>query len=368
MRKVILMLCSIVALSVPVFAQDIVLGQSAAQSGPASELGREMRLGAEVYFNSINANGGIKGRKIVLRSLDDGYEPERAKKNTEEFVAQGDVLSLFGYVGTPTSAVSVPLATEAKLPFFGAFTGAELLRTPVNRYIFNVRASYFDETELIIRQLELLGFTKISVFYQNDAYGEAGLKGVENALKRRNKAIHSKATVERNSVDVAKAIKAIDDTKPDAIVLISAYKSCASFIKAMKATGSRAMFFNVSFVGTRALAKELGADAKGVGVSQVMPLPGSGKYPVVHEYTRAMKAAGYNDFSFTSLEGFVSAKVFTEALRRGGDKSREALVNALETMSNYDVGGMNINFGPGKHNGASFTDLTILTATGDIRD
>lgn len=349
-------------------ANDIVLGQSAALSGPAAALGRELRLGAEVYFNSVNANGGIKGRKIVLRSLDDGYEPDRAEKNTRELVAQDDVLALFGYVGTPTSAAAIPIATAAKVPFFGAFTGAELLRTPVNRYVYNIRASYYDETEAIVNQLHSLGFKKIAVFYQNDSYGESGLKGVELALGRRNAKVYAKATVERNSVDVANAVKVLSAAKPEAVVLISAYKSCAAFIKAMKAAGAKPMFFNVSFVGTQALAAELGPDAKGVAVSQVMPSPWSGRYPIVTEYQRAMKAAGHTQLSFTSLEGYVAAKVLTEALRRGGDKSREALMNALDSINGLDVGGMQFSFAEGKRSASKFVNLTILTEKGEVRE
>jgi branched-chain amino acid transport system substrate-binding protein len=349
-------------------AKEIVLGQSAALSGPAAALGKEMKQGAELYFAQVNAEGGVNGKKIVLRSLDDGYEPARAEKNTRELVAQGDVLALFGYVGTPTSAASIPVATQAKVPFFGAFTGAELLRTPVNPYVFNVRASYFDETEAIIKQLESLGFSKIGVFYQNDSYGEAGLKGVELALSKRNQKIYAKATVERNTVDVAKAVAAFGESKPDAIVMISAYKSCAAFIKAMKAAGSKSMFFNVSFVGTKALANELGADAKGVAVSQVMPSPWSGKYKIVADYRAAMKAAGNSDLSFTSLEGYITAKLFTEALRRGGDKNREALVKALNEISNFDIGGLQLSYADGKHNASRYVNLTILTEKGVVRE
>ncbi len=348
--------------------KDIVIAQSAPLTGNAAELGKELKLGAELFFKSVNASGGIKGRKIVLRSSDDGYEPARAKANTEAFVASDDVLALFGYVGTPTSAASIPVATAAKVPFFGAFTGAELLRTPTNRFVFNVRASYFDETEIMIRQLDALGFKKIAVFYQNDAYGEAGLKGVEQALARRNMKVHAKATVERNTVDVTAASAAILESKPEAIVLVSAYKSCAAFIKTMRAKGSRAMMFNVSFVGTRALAKELGTDAKGVAVTQVLPSPWSGKYPIVSEYVRAMKAAGNADLSYTSLEGYVAAKLFTEALRRGGDKGREQLITALESISEYDLGGLRMSFGPNRRNASSFVDMIILTEKGEVRE
>ena len=239
-------------------AQDIVLGQSVALSGPAQELGRGMQLGAKTFFDQVNAAGGIRGRKIVLRTLDDGYEPPRAAANTKKFVDDSDVLALFGYVGTPTSAASVPLAIKAKVPFFGAFSGADLLRTPMNRFVFNVRASYFDETETIVRQMTQGGATKIAVFYQNDSYGQAGLSGVEKALSKRNLQVAAKATVERNSNDVAAAVATMLAAKPEVIVMIGAYGSCAEFIKQAKAKQLATQFVNVSFVGTAALAKALG--------------------------------------------------------------------------------------------------------------
>lgn len=355
------------ATALSVHAQEIVLGQSVALSGPAQELGREMQLGAKTYFDVVNANGGIRGKKIVLRTLDDGYEPPKAEANTRKFVEDGDVLALFGYVGTPTSAASIPVATKAKVPFFGAFTGAELLRTPLNRYVFNVRASYFDETEAIVRQMTQGGVTKIAVFYQNDSYGQAGLAGVERALTKRKLQVVAKATVERNSTDVTAAIAAMQAAKPEVIVMISAYASCAEFIKQAKAKQIAAQFVNVSFVGTRALAKALGSAADGVMISQVMLPPTANKYPLIVEYQKAMKAAGVTDLSYTSLEGYVAAKVFTEALRRGGDTSREALIKSLEAMRNVDLGGFNVSFGPDNHNASTFVEMTVLNKHGEVR-
>ena len=351
----------------PSFAQEIVLGQSVALTGPAQELGKEMQLGAKTYFDRVNAAGGVRGKKIVLRTLDDGYEPLRAEANTKKFVADGDVLALFGYVGTPTSAASIPIASKAKIPFFGAFTGAELLRTPINRYVFNVRASYFDETEAIVRQMTQGGVTRIAVFHQNDSYGQAGLAGVERALTKRQLQVVAKATVERNSTDVAAAVAAMLAARPEVIIMVSAYSSCAEFIKQIKAKGLPTRFVNVSFVGTKPLAKALGAEADGVMISQVMPPPTANKFPVVVEYQKALKAAGINDFSYTSLEGYIAAKVLVEALRRGGDASREALVKALESLRNVDVGGFNVSFGPDNHNASTFVELTVLNKKGEVR-
>ncbi len=347
-------------------AQDIVFGQSVALSGPASELGREMQLGAQAYFDAVNASGGVKGRKIVLRTLDDGYEADRAVANTKKLVADGDVLALFGYVGTPTSLPSIPIATEARIPFFGAFTGAQGLREPFNRYVFNVRASYFNETELIVKQLTAEGVTKIAVFYQNDSYGQAGLAGVNRALAARNMKALATATVERNSTDVAKAVEAMLQAKPEAIVMVSAYGSCAEFIKQAKAKGVMARFANVSFVGTRALAKALGANASGVMISQVVPSPWSQKYPWVVEYQKAMKAKN-EQLSYTSLEGYLAAKVAVDALRKSADISRDAFMKALESMRDLNYGDFHVSFSPTDRNASSFVELTVLDRLGNVR-
>src|SRR5262245_39098483 len=209
---------------------QVTLGQSVALTGPAQQLGLDMQLGATRYFNQVNARGGVHGRKIVLKTLDDGYESARAAENTKKLINEQKVFALFGYVGTPTSAASMPIFTEAKVPFVGPFTGAESLRNPLNRYIFNVRASYYDETEAIVQHLTAMSVDKIAIFYQNDAYGQAGLAGVERALTKRNLKLLAKGTVERNTVDVKKAVDEIGKAKPQAVVMISAYKSCAAFI------------------------------------------------------------------------------------------------------------------------------------------
>ena len=339
----------------------IVIGQSAAFSGPASELGNEMRAGATAYFRMINATGGVNGRKIELRWLDDGYESDRAAANTKKLIDDG-VFLLFGYVGTPTSNASKPIFTAAKVPFVGPFTGAESLRNPFNRYIFNVRASYYDETEKIVGQMTGQTLDKIAVFYQNDDYGKAGLAGVERAMERRKLKIVATGTVERNTVDVAAAVKSISKAEPQAVVMISAYKSCAAFIKAMRAAGFNPQFMNVSFVGSKALAKETGPEGRGVAISQVMPFPWNIGVPVVKEYQHLLEAAtAKQEYAFGSLEGFIAAKVLVEGLRRAGsDLTREKFISAMETIRDFDFGGYWITFTPTNHNGSKFVELTVI--------
>jgi ABC-type branched-subunit amino acid transport system substrate-binding protein len=340
---------------------QVVLGQSVALSGPAAQLGLDMQLGASIYFNQVNAAGGVNGRKIVLKTLDDGYEATRSAENTRKLINDEKVFALFGYVGTPTSQASLPIFTEARVPFVGPFTGAELLRTPVNPYVFNVRASYYDETEAIVQHLTAMSVNKIAVFYQNDAYGQAGLTGVERALKRRNLEIVSRGTVERNTVEVKKAIDDINKATPQAIVMISAYKSCAAFIRDMKRGGANPTFWNVSFVGSKALAKELDKEGRGVQISQVVPFPWDASVPVVKEYQKLI-AEAKGEVGFGTLEGFIAAKVMVEGLKRAGrNLTRESFMRAMETIQDYDTGGFKVTFGPGKRNGSQFVDLTIIS-------
>jgi len=235
----------------------------------------------------------------------------------------------------------------------------------VNRYVFHVRASYYDETEKIVEQVVSTGGKKISVFYQNDAYGEAGRKGVELALERRKMKIHSSGTVERNTVKVEDAVKAISSSEPDAVVMVSAYTSCAEFIRQMKKVGSGATFYNVSFVGAKALADALGADGSGVAISQVVPFPWGTSVPVVKDYQALAKKAGLTDYNFSAMEGFLTAKVMVEGLKRAGKSpTREGLVDALEGMRDVDLGGFYVSYSPTNHAGSKFVDLTIIGRNG----
>jgi branched-chain amino acid transport system substrate-binding protein len=349
-------------------SRTLVIGQSAAFSGPAAQLGIQMNAGAKLWFDQQNQAGGLNGHMVELRTADDGYEPDRCKANTDKFI-KDDVFALLGYVGTPTCAAALPLINEAKIPFFGPFTGAEILRDPFSKSVFHLRASYYDETELIVKQLTTLGLNRVAVFYQNDAYGKAGLEGTVRALKRRNLEPVATSTVERNTVEVAKAVVDIVPANANAIVQISAYKSCAAFIRAARKAGFGGTFFNVSFVGTQALADELGADAMGVAISQVMPYPYTQSTPITREFHAAVdKADGAVKANYSSLEGYLAAKVFSEGLKRAGkNPTREQLVAGLESIQRQDFGGFNVDFGSRDHIASSYVDLSMLTGDGKVR-
>jgi branched-chain amino acid transport system substrate-binding protein len=348
-----------------VTADKIVLGQAAVFSGPAAQLGIQMRNGIKAYFDYVNERGGVNGRRLELVTEDDRYEPSVAPGASKKLIEEHKVFALLGYVGTPTGTAHLPVVNQAKVPLIGMFTGAEALRVPMSRYVFHVRASYYDETEKIVEQVVSTGGKKIAVFYQNDGYGEAGRKGTELALERRQLKIHSTGTVERNTVAVEDAVKKIHATQPDAVVMVGAYAACAAFVKAMQKAGSGATFYNVSFVGSKALADALGKDGVGVAISQVVPFPWATGIPVVKEYQAAAKKAGFTDYNFGALEGFITAKVMVEGLRRAGrNLTREGLIDTMEKMQDVDVGGFFVSYSPKSHTGSKFVDLTIIARDG----
>jgi len=345
-----------------VTAKSILLGQSAAFSGPAAQLGIQMNIGTKAYLDHINAQGGVYGRKIALKTRDDRYEANLCADATTKLIEEDKVFALISYVGTPTTAAAMPIITKAGVPLVGPFTGAELLRTPVNRYIFNVRASYYDETEKIVDLLVSNGNTNIAVFYQDDNYGLAGLKGVEIAMAKRNLKIPALGKVERNTIKVEDAVKSINAARPGGVIMISAYTSVAEFVRQMKKAGSTAQFYNVSFVGSKALADALKDEGYGITISQVVPFPWSSSgVRVVKEYQEIMTKAGSTDFNFSSLEGFIVGKVMVEGLRRAGkDLTREKLIAALESMNNVDLGEFVVSFSPTNHSGSKYVNMTMI--------
>ncbi len=358
------------SLAAPALAQSraILIGQSAALTGPAAQLGIQFQHGAKLAFDRANARGGVNGRSIEWRTMDDGYEPARCEANTQALLGE-DVLALFGYIGTPTSLVALPLATASRTPFIAPFTGAQALRDPFNRYAFHLRASYFDETARIVSQVTQVGMKRVAVFHQNDSYGQAGLDGVTRALKAQQLEAVATGTVERNSTDVSAALAKILLGKPEAIVQISAYKSCAAFVRAARKAGYAGQFYNVSFVGTQALADELGPEARGVVVSQVMPYPFAPLIPLTNEFITAASAAATKVVpNYSSIEGYIAGRVLLEGLRRAGTAAtRESLIAGLESMQSFDLGGFGVDFSPRKRVGSSFVDLTILDGTGRVR-
>jgi branched-chain amino acid transport system substrate-binding protein len=341
---------------------SITIGMANALTGPASALGTGVRDGAMAYFNKVNAGGGVNGRMIKLISYDDGYEPARTVAVTKKLLSQDKVFALFGYVGTPTSTAIFPTIENEKIIYFAPFTGAEFLRNPVSRYIFNVRGSYFDEAETQVAYLtEKLGKKKIGLFIQNDAYGLAVKGGVIKALKKRDLGLSGEGTYERNTENVDAGLATLKAANPDAVIMVGTYKAMAAFIKKAKAESFNPVFLNVSFVGTAALVKELAGAGDGVIITQVMPSPHDTSLALVRQYQRDMKDAGHTDLDYTDLEGYVDAVVFVEVLKKAGmDLTRESFIKAAESL-HANVGGMSFAFSPDNHQALSKIYLTKIS-------
>jgi branched-chain amino acid transport system substrate-binding protein len=357
------------------FAEDgvtdttIVFGQVAALTGPAQDLGQGMRQGILAAFAEANRSGGVAGRTLELKSRDDGYEPEKTVEATKASLEEDKVFALIGAVGTPTSKASQPIATNAKVPFIGPFTGAEFLRNPYNRYVVNVRASYFEETEAWIEHLTKdLGISKIAILYQDDAFGLAGLEGVQRAMAKRNMQLVASGSFKRNTVAVKSALLDIMKAQPEAVVTVAPYKPVAEFVKLAHDVQLNTLFVAISFVGSDSLAKELGRDGAGVIVSQVVPSPWDEKLPVIAAYQHALSAADpAAKPGFVSLEGYLVGRLTVDALKRiKGEPTREALLDAVNEAP-FDMGGITLTYGPNKNQGSDQVFFTILQADGTFK-
>lgn len=335
---------------------DIRIGMANALSGPAAGLGSQLKAGATAYFDKVNAAGGVNGRKIRLISVDDGYEPERSAAATKKLIESEKVFALFGYVGTPTSTAAVPIASRAGVPYLFPFTGAEFLRNPVNKQVFNLRASYFDETETMIERLTTdLGMKKIALFIQDDAFGEAGKAGVSRAMHKRGLKVVTEARYTRNTVDIENGLARLKADAPEAVVFIGTYKPFALLVKRAREAGLKAKFLTVSFIGTADFIKQAGADGNGVIISQVLPSPDDASVPLVKRYQADVKAGERN---YGSLEGYADAVVLVEALKKTGDEpTRAGLLKALEEL-NFDLGGITVTFSGENHQGLNRVFLT----------
>ena len=338
---------------------EILIGSSLALGGHAGYLGTQTLQGALSYIKHINETGGVNNRKIRIIAKDDGYDPARCLYNTQQLILEDRVFLLFCYVGTPTTVRIIPLVNEAKIPLVGMFTGASRLRHPVNRYLINIRASYYQETKAAVDMIvKKKKFTKVAVFYQYDEYGFDGLRGTEIALQQYNLIPVAKGTYIRGTLDVEKGLDHIIASNAQAVIMIGTYDACAKFIKLADKRHFSPLFHNVSFVGSKELARRLGKTGENVIVTQVVPPPTvkdpDHALPGVKNYIKLLlKYYPNSKPSFVGLEGFIDAIILVEGLKRAGpDITREKFIAAIESINNFDIGISNpISFGKNDHQG-----------------
>lgn len=353
----------------------IVFGQSAAFSGPAQDLGWNMKRGIDAAFAEANKRGGVHGRTLELVSLDDSYEPEAAIANTMELIEEEAVFALIGAVGTPTSRSATPVAAAAGIPYVAPFTGAAFLRDPEWDNIINLRASYNQETEeMVARLTEDLGIERIAVMYQDDSFGRAGYGGALAALERRGMEPVAIGLYPRNTTAVKRGLLDLQQGDPEAVILVGAYKPVAELIGWARFTGMDAIFMTVSFVGSNALSRELGAKGEGVYVTQVVPFPTDESIPAVESYLRALSEytadAGLTNTApgFVSFEGYLAGRLAIAALEKcGADANRACFLNSFRGEGAIDVDGFALRYGAGDNQGSDEVFLTVIGADGNYR-
>lgn len=358
----------------PAVKGPLTLGMSVALSGPAKELGRQMKLGVDTALAVANEAGGVAGRKLELIALDDGYEPARTKEAMKELVEVKKVFAIVGNVGTPTSEVAVPYANEKKTLFFGAFTGAGLLRKdPPDRYVFNYRASYAEETATVVRwlvEVKKIRPAEIAVFAQQDSFGDAGFAGVAKALRKYGRAPDEILRVgfKRNTLELQEAVDGILKNRKTvkAIVTVAPYRPAAKFVEEIKRQQLDVILSNVSFVGATAFADEMrqlgGKFASGVIVTQVVPPIDSNATSVIGYRNALQKYFPGEKPDFVSLEGYIVGSLFVEGLRRAGaNLTTDGVIEALEGIHDLDLGiGTKLSFGLSEHQASHKVWGTVL--------
>jgi len=358
-------------------ADTILIGSSSALGGHAGFLGTQYTLGSKVWFSEINAAGGIHGRKIEFLTYDDGYEPERTIANTAKLISEDQVFMLFDYVGTPTSVKIIDPVHEAGIPALGFFTGAEALRTPFRPKLFHVRASYYAEAEGAIAYfVDHLGFSKIAMMYQDDAFGLAVLAGVQLSLRKRDLEIVASDTFIRGTSDVEPSVDTILGSGAEAVIMVGTYNPLAKFIRMIHENDFFPYFHTVSFIGSEAFGEAIlnqGIDSsqyQKIIVTQVVPSPGSENLATIVEYREHLEKFSPGETpNYVSLEGYINARVLTEALQRTGrELDRQKFMRTLEQMSGVELGiGKPLNYGELDHNGLDSIYYSRLDTDGSFR-
>ena len=341
----------------------IVLGQTADYSGPQSAPVKETAAAARAYFDQVNAHGGVNGRKIVLESMDDGFEPKRSVENAKKLIDEKNVLALFLFRGTANAEALMPVIAAKKTPMFAGVGSSIKMHEPMNRYMFNLRAPVQIEVRTVVAQLASQGVKDVSVIYTDDGFGKDAFDGAKKAFDKYQMKPKAVAAIPRGQADVTKAVEEIAKSNPTATLGFCIPKICAEIVKQLRAKGSLTQFFSLSNTSSGAYVNDLGPNARGVVVTQVMPYPFDARDPIGREFISFAKETKTPQ-TYATMEGYLSARIMTEALKRAGkNPTRESLVQAFESMQ-LNMGGFNVGFSPTTRTGSEFVDLTMISKNG----
>lgn len=350
-------------------ADPIHIGRSLALTGPLAPYGEAKRDGSDAYIEKVNRAGGVNGRAIVLTTLDDAYDPKKVVTNIRSIADEKRPAAFLGLFGVPTVAAALPVIEELHIPAVGLTSGSPALRTPTKRYIFPVRASYADEAAYIVRHIKTLSFSKVAIIHQDNPFGELVRDTLVKAFDTAGIKTAVDVKIAASGADADAAVEAAAASKPEAIFLAVLSNAAVPAMRAIKKRGLAGMaLYAFSPVDASVLTKELGKDASGLGISQVVPLPASIQSKVAKEYMDALKDLGRGTPSFYGLEAYIEAKVLVAGLRRAGKDAGdpEALARALETLGDYDAGGFVVNYSRDAHRGGQFVELTVIGSRGTV--
>jgi ABC-type branched-subunit amino acid transport system substrate-binding protein len=341
----------------------IVLGQTADYSGPQSAPVKETAQAARAYFDYVNAHGGVNGNKIVLESLDDGYDPKRSVENARKLIDEKGVVALFLFRGTANAEALLPLLVEKKTPLFAGVGSSMKMHQPMNRYMFNLRPPVQPEVRTVVHQLASQGVNNVAVIYTDDGFGKDAMEGAQKAFDAIKQKPMVVASIPRGSTDVDAAVAKVVQANPSATLGFCIPKVCAAIVKKLRARGAGTQFVSLSNTSSGAYVSELGEYARGVMVTQVVPYPFDSRDPIGREFQSFAREAKITP-SYATMEGYVSARIMVEALKRAGKTpTREGVVNAFESMQ-LNFGGYQVGYSPTTRTGSEFGDLTMISRDG----
>ncbi len=360
---------AMLALSGACAQADILIGQTTAVTGPVAASVGETLIGVNLYLNSVNAKGGVNGEKIKLITLDDKFEPQLAGENAQRLIEKDDVVALFMSRATPHTQAILPHLAKHNVALIAPSTGAMIFHQPVNPLVFNVRSSYQAETEKAVEHLHTLGLSRVAMVHVDDSFGEDCLAGAMKGFKKTGLKPISITKADRSKPDYASIVPQLIKDEAQAVIWIGSSVAVSDGVKALRKAGSAMQVITVSNNASSGFTKQLGDAVRGVIVTQVFPNERSMGYAINREAAALAKSAGGKvELSPSVMEGFASAKVLVEGLRRAGAKpTREKVVAAFSGMSHYDLGGLELGYGPGDRTGLSFVDLSIIDASGQFR-
>jgi branched-chain amino acid transport system substrate-binding protein len=360
-RSAAVAVCCCLAMSA--WAQ-IKIGQTAGFSGPVASGVQEVTLGAKLYFDAVNAQGGVYGQKIELISLDDKFDPKLSSENAKKLIDQG-VLALFLTRGTPHTQAILPLLAEHKLALVAPSTGAMVLHQPVNPYVFNVRASYQREAERAILHLTRMGVSRIALVQVDDSFGADAATGALKGLQTSKLQPVAHLKFPRAKPELLPLMQQLAKADVQAVLFIGASDTVVEGLEALRGAGSNAQLVTLSNNASSGFIKQLKGQARGVIVSQVFPSERSLNTPLVREAQGLAKAHGGGDLTPANLEGFAAAKVLVEGLKKAGKEvSRASLLKALDGIHKFDLGGLELSYSPGDHSGLDYADVSIVGPDG----